>query len=76
MAFNTPSNQRTQRKPRKLDRAKVVELAEQGLKTVDIAKHQGVAPSTIFRFLNKQSRLDRPWKSLRRTEGTYLPDWP
>jgi hypothetical protein len=43
--------ERTQRKPRKLDRAKVVELAEQGLKTVDIAKHQGVAPSTIFRFL-------------------------
>src|SRR4029077_5065139 len=51
MPLNTPSGQRTQRKPRKLDRAKVIELAEQGLKTVDIAKHQGVAPSTIFRFL-------------------------
>lgn len=49
---------RTQRKARKLDRAKVVELAEQGLKTVDIAKHQGVAPSTIFRFL-QQTEPDR-----------------
>ena len=50
MAFKT---QRTQRTPRKLDRAKVVELAEQGLKTIDIAKHQGVAPSTVFRFLQQ-----------------------
>ncbi len=47
------AGQRIQRKPRKLDRGKVVELAEQGLKTVDIAKHQGVAPSTIFRFLQQ-----------------------
>lgn len=45
--------ERTQRKARKLDRAKVVELAEQGLKTIDIAKHQGVAPSTVFRFLQQ-----------------------
>lgn len=58
MALKTTSGQRTQRKPRKLDRAKVMELAEQGLKTVDIAKHQGVAPSTIFRFL-QQTEPDR-----------------
>ena len=45
--------ERIQRKARKLDRAKVLELAEQGLKTADIAKHQGVAPSTIFRFLEQ-----------------------
>lgn len=40
-----------QRKARKIDRQKVLELAEQGLSTPDIAKHQGVSPSTIFRFL-------------------------
>jgi IS30 family transposase len=45
--------QRTQRKARKLDRAKVLDLAEQGLSTSDIAKHQQVAPSTIFRFLQQ-----------------------
>jgi IS30 family transposase len=45
--------QRTHRKARKLDRGKVLELAEQGLSTSDIAKHQQVAPSTIFRFLQQ-----------------------
>ena len=44
---------RTQRNARKLDRAKVLALAEQGLSTPDIAKHQGVAPSTVFRFLQQ-----------------------
>ena len=58
MPSKTASGQRTQRKPRKLDRAKVAELAEQGLKTIDIAKHQGVAPSTVFRFL-QQNEPDR-----------------
>ena len=42
---------RTQRTARKLDRAKVVKLAEQGMSTADIAQHQGVDPSTVFRFL-------------------------
>jgi transposase len=45
--------ERTQRKARKLNRAKVLELSEQGLSTTDIAKHQGVAPSTVFRFLQQ-----------------------
>jgi IS30 family transposase len=44
-------SERTKRTARKLDRAKVVELADQGMSTADIAQHQGVAPSTVFRFL-------------------------
>lgn len=49
---------RTQRTARKLDRAKVVALAEQGMSTADIAQHQGVAPSTVFRFL-QQTKPER-----------------
>lgn len=49
---------RTQRTARKLDRVKAVELAEQGLSTADIAQHQGVAPSTVFRFL-QQTKPER-----------------
>ena len=45
--------ERTQRTPRKLDRAKTVELAQQGMSTADIAQHQGVVPSTVFRFLQQ-----------------------
>ena len=37
----------------KIDRQKVEFLASQGLTTKDIAQHQGVAPSTIFRFLQR-----------------------
>ena len=48
----------TQRNARKLDRTKAVELAEQGLSTADIAQHQGVAPSTVFRFL-QQTKSER-----------------
>ena len=49
---------RTQRTARKLDRAKAVELAEQGMSTADIAQHQKVAPSTVFRFL-QQTKPER-----------------
>lgn len=49
---------RTQRTARRLDRAKAVELAEQGMSTADIAQHQGVAPSTVFRFL-QQTKPER-----------------
>jgi transposase-like protein len=49
---------RTRRTARKLDRAKAVELAEQGMSTADIAQHQGVAPSTVFRFL-QQTKPER-----------------
>src|SRR5215472_2118842 len=45
------SPHRSQRKARKLDRAKTLALAEQGMSTADIAQHQGVAPSTVWRFL-------------------------
>jgi len=36
----------------KLDRDKVQELSKQGVSATDIAKHQGVAVSTITRYLN------------------------
>jgi len=49
---------RTQRTARKLDRTKVEELADQGMSTADIAQHQGVAPSTVFRFL-QQTKPER-----------------
>jgi|CXWL01.1.fsa_nt_gi IS30 family transposase len=45
--------QRTQRKARKLDRKKVVELRTKNLSVEEIAKHQGVAPSTVWRFLQR-----------------------
>ncbi len=45
--------QRSERKARKLDRAKVRELAAQGLSTADIARHQRVTPSTVWRFLER-----------------------
>ncbi len=43
---------RTQRSARKLDRKKVLELAAQGMSTTDIAQHQGVDRSTVWRFLD------------------------
>lgn len=46
-------NERTRRKARRLNREKVSELAKQGMSTADIAQHQGVAPSTVFRFLQQ-----------------------
>jgi len=47
-----------QRKARKLDRKKVLDLHAKGLSTQEIAQHQGVAPSTIWRFL-QQSEPER-----------------
>ena len=47
------STGRTQRTARKINRAKVMDLADQGMSTADIAQHQGVAPSTVFRFLQR-----------------------
>jgi IS30 family transposase len=63
---------RTQRTARKLDRAKVVELAEQGLKTVDIAKHQGVAPSTIFRFLQHTEPDRHALEAFKKDRGDHF----
>lgn len=47
------SSQCKQRPARKLDRKKVIELHAKGLSTEEIAKHQGVAPSTVWRFLQQ-----------------------
>ena len=46
-----PAPAKPQRKARKINRQKVMQLAAQGLSAVDIGKHQDVSPSTITRFL-------------------------
>jgi len=46
-----PAPAKPQRKPRKINRDKVMQLTAQGLSAVDIAKHQECSPSTITRFL-------------------------
>ncbi len=55
--------QRSQRIARKLDREKVQDLAARGLSTADIAKHQGVATTSVWRFLRQlkpqQQQLDQ-----------------
>lgn len=55
--------QRSQRSARRLDRKKAIELQQQGLGNTDIAKHQGVAVSTVYRFL---SRLDTEKQHIER----------
>jgi hypothetical protein len=49
-------DRRKHRKPRKLDPVKTLELAESGLSITDIAQHQNVNPSTVWRFLDKNSQ--------------------
>ncbi len=55
--------QRSQRIARKLDREKVQDLAARGLSTADIAKQQGVATTSVWRFLRQlkpqQQQLDQ-----------------
>ena len=51
-------SERTKRNARKMDRAKVVALAKQGMSTLDIARHQNVSPSTVWRFL-QQTKPER-----------------
>lgn len=60
---------RTQRTARKLDRAKAVELADQGMSTADIAQHQGVAPSTVFRFLQQTLPERQALESFKKDRG-------
>jgi len=60
---------RTQRTARKLDRAKVAELAEQGMSTADIAQHQGVAPSTVFRFLQQSTPERHALETFKKERG-------
>jgi lambda repressor-like predicted transcriptional regulator len=43
------------KKPRKFNEAKVLELREKGVSIPDIAKQEGVAPSTIYRFLEAET---------------------
>jgi hypothetical protein len=56
-------DRRKQRTSRKLDEKKVLELRAQGLAVTDIATHQGVASSTVWRFLDRtkpqQEALER-----------------
>jgi len=50
-----PSTERIGTKtPRKLDRKKTLALAAAGMSQADIAKHQGVAQTTVYRFLQSQ----------------------
>lgn len=53
MAQTIKQDRRKNRKHVKLDPDKVKELHKQGLGLTDIAKHQGVNPSTVWRFLEK-----------------------
>ena len=47
------AGQRIERSAHKLNRKVVLALSEKGFSTADIARHQGVAPSTIWRFLQR-----------------------
>lgn len=60
---------RTQRTARRLDRAKTVELADQGMSTADIAQHQGVAPSTVFRFLQQTKPERQALEAFKKDRG-------
>lgn len=44
---------RTQRTARKLNRAKALQQADRGMSNPEIAKQQGVASSTVFRFMQR-----------------------
>ncbi len=45
--------QSNQRKARKINREKVLDLHAKGLSTEEIARHEGVVPSTVWRFLQQ-----------------------
>jgi|CXWL01.1.fsa_nt_gi IS30 family transposase len=69
-------SQRTARvsRARKIDRAKVADLAQQGLGVMDIAVHQGVHHSTISRYLARLSLEGRTLKEFteRRADALAL----
>ena len=50
---NASSGPCNQRKARKLDREKVLDLRARGFSATEIAKQQGVAHSTVWRFLRQ-----------------------
>ena len=63
------------RKPqraKKIDREKVKQLADQGFKPVDIAKHQGVCISTITRYLNSLSETKQAVKHYSNNKADIL----
>ncbi|HEY9664029.1 MAG TPA: helix-turn-helix domain-containing protein [Allocoleopsis sp.] len=48
-----PAKAKIPRKARKLNREKVLQLAEAGMSTTDIAQHQQVHPTSVLRFLQQ-----------------------
>lgn len=67
-------DRRKHRKPRKLDEKKVLELREQGLPVTDIAAHQGVVPSTIWRFLDKTSAAHQELETFKTNRANVFAD--
>ena len=67
-------DRRKHRKPRKLDEKKVLELREQGLAVTDIAAHQGVVPSTIWRFLDKTSAAHQELETFKANRANVFAD--
>jgi IS30 family transposase len=63
---------RTQRTARRLDRAKALEQANRGLSNPEIAKQQGVAPSTVFRFMQRQGPERHAVKQFRAGRADVL----
>lgn len=64
--------QRKPRTARKLDRKKVVDLYKKGLSTEEIAKHQGVAPSTVWRFLQQTKPEQQALESFKANRADVL----
>ncbi len=63
------TDRRKLRDARKIDRNKVLELRGQGLAVTDIATHQGVAPSTIWRFLDRSEPHRQALEEFKRGRG-------
>ena len=58
----------------KLNREKVLELSKSGLCVSDIARHQGVYPSTVWRFLDKQSEAHRELEAFKSNRANVFAD--
>lgn len=67
-------DQRKQRSPRKLDAKKVLELRAQGVAITDIATHQGVVPSTIWRFLTRDKPQQEALERFKAGRADVLAD--
>lgn len=62
-------DRRKLRTPRKLDPKKVIELRGKGLSVSEIAQHQGVAPSTVWRFLDRSEPHRQALESFKAGRG-------